>query len=337
MTFRLAGLFCLVWVPLHAQPVAGTVREEARLALHSAFWPNLHNLLWAEAWARRPAAAAEPSPAGSLPEPLAGELTAAERAAWDAALDYYDREIADLHPLFDPESATIRAATIAAGAELPAAGIAAEHYRVLTAAAPVYRKYWWPAHDRANREWIAEAGARLAALSPAAGDRLGALLGATWFNAPIRVDVVRVTGREGAFTALNPAPGHVTVASGHAAIRDWAAAEVLLHEASHLLMVPTITAFNAELKAQGKDVRRGPPESWNGNVWHVALFFTASEVVRQALAAKDISYQAFADRIGLFDRAYQQLRAPVETHWKRYVNGEVSFADAVKQTVAAIP
>jgi hypothetical protein len=321
---------------VRAQAPAELVREQAQLQLHSAFWPNLHNVLWAEAWARRPMSA-DPSPAGQLPEPLVGDLTPEERAAWDVAVEYYDREVADLHPLFDQASAAMRRALISAGRDLTAADLQPEHRRVLAEAAPVYRKYWWQAHDRANREWINAAVADVATLSPVVPDRLAQLYGTSWFTRPIRVDVVRVSSREGAFTSLDPSPGHITISSSSRGNQGWAAAEVLFHESSHLLFLPVMTAFGTELRAQGKDTRGGAPETWNANVWHVALFYSTGEVVRQALASRGITYEPYVYTMGLFERAWPQFKMPVEVYWKPYVDGDTSLSEAVTQVVRAIP
>src|SRR5262245_36676552 len=82
-----------------APPQTSLVTEVSRFQLHSAFWPNLHHALYAAAWARRPPRPARPG-ATPLPEPLTGDLTSDERAAWDGAVDYYDRELASRDLLF---------------------------------------------------------------------------------------------------------------------------------------------------------------------------------------------------------------------------------------------
>lgn len=320
---------------VRAQVPSELVREEGQLQLYSAFWPNLHNVLWAEAWARR-LTSAEPSPAGQLPEPLSGELTPQEQTAWDAAVEYYDREVADLHPLFDQASTAIRRALIGAGSDLTATDLQPEHRRVLAEAAPVYRQYWWQAHDRANREWIDATVTKVAMLSPDVPERLAQLYGTSWFTQHVRVDVVRVSSREGAFTSLDPSPGHVTVSSSNPGNQNWGAAEVLFHESSHLLFFPVMAAFGTELRAQGKDTRGGAPETWNANVWHVALFYSTGEVVRQTLASLGIAYEPYVYQMGLFERAWPQFKMPVETYWRPYVDGEISLSDAVKQVVTAI-
>ena len=310
---------------LLAQEAGEIALEQPPFVVHSAFWPNLHHVLWAEAWARRPSSG-KPSPAGSLPEPLTADLTAEERAAWDAAVSYYDRELADLHPLF--EMGPIRKLMTTVKGELPMTGLEPAHRQALAAAAAVYRKHWWPAHDRANRAWITDPMSKVASLSPAVPDRLARLYGKPWFTGGVRVDVVRVASREGAFTSIDPAPAHITISSSSPANSGWLAAEILFHESSHALAGPIMEAFAAELRAQGKSSR---------DLWHAALFYLTGEVVRQELAGRDIAFEPYLYKTGLFERAWPQYKAAIETHWKPYVNGEVSRDAAIKNVVAALP
>jgi hypothetical protein len=311
-----------------AQAPADVVREQPPFSVISAFWPNLHHVLWAEAWRRRPPT--EESAAGPMPEPLSAALTSEERAAWEAAVAYYDAEIADLHPLF--EMSSIRKAMIAAAADgLPAealakAGLDPPHHQVLAAAAPVYRKYWWPAHDAANRAWVVDPMAKVAALTPAVPERLAALFGAPWLTGRVRVDVVRVANREGAFTSIDPPPAHITISSSAPNNRDWTTAEILFHESAHAMVFPLIDAFAVELRSQRKTSR---------DLWHVALFYMTGETVRQTLAARGIAYEPYMYKTGLFNRAWPHLRTPVETHWKPFVDGQVSREVAIRNVVAA--
>jgi hypothetical protein len=318
------------------QPHPELVSTQQQFHLYSAFWPNLHSVLWAEAWASRPVKPGEQPQSGVLPERLPPAVTAAERRAWDAAVRYYDEEIADLHPLFDAQSSAIRKTLLAAPSELPATGLAAAHRQVLIDAAPVYRKHLWAIHDRANREWVTSAMAKVASLSPGVPDRLVALYGTPWFAAPVRVDVVRVSSREGAFTSMDPAPGHITLSSSSPTAQDWAAAEIIFHEASHLLFLPVVKMFGAELQAQGKNTRNGPIESWNANVWHPALFYSTGEVVRRALQARGIAYAPYVYKNGMFERTWPQFRGPIETYWKAFVDGSVTRDEAIRRLVAEL-
>ena len=318
----LAAVSFALALPALAQSTGDLVLEQKPFAVYSSFWPNLHHVLWAEAWTRRPSTD-EPSPAGAMPEPLTAELTPEEKAAWEAAVSYYDREMADLHPLF--EMGPIRKLLLAD--ELPATGLEPAHRQALAAAAPVYRKHWWPAHDRANREWAVDPMAKVASLSPAVPDRLVKLYGTPWFTGTVRIDVVRVANREGAFTSIDPAPAHITISSSAPANTGWSAAEILFHEASHALVRPLMEAFAAEQKAQGKQSR---------DLWHAALFYLTGEVVRQELAARGIAYEPYLYKTGLFDRAWPHFKTSLETFWKEYVNGEATQAEAIKKIVAAM-
>jgi hypothetical protein len=307
-----------------AQAPAEVVFEQPPFTVLSAFWPNLHHVLWAEAWRRRPPT--EENAAGPMPEPLTASLTADERTAWEAAVAYYDAEVADLHPLF--EMSSIRKAMIAAGpAEaLAKADLEPPHRQVLAAAAPVYRKYWWPAHDAANRAWVVDPMARVKALTPAVPERLAALLGSPWLTGRVRLDVVRVANREGAFTAIDPPPAHITISSSAPNNRDWTTAEILFHESAHPMAFPLIDAFAVELRSQRKTSR---------DLWHVALFYMTGDVVRQTLASRGVAYEPYMYKTGLFNRAWPHLRTPIETHWKPYVDGQVSRQVAIRNVVAA--
>lgn len=307
---------------LFAQAPADVILDQPPFRLTSAFWPNLHHVLWADAWRRRPPT--EENAAGPFPEPLTAALTPEERGAWEAAVAYYDAEVADLHPLFEMRS--IRKAMIAAGAELPADGLESPHHQVLVAAAPVYRKYWWPGHDAANRAWVADPMSKIAALTPAVPERLARLFGTPWLTGTVRVDVVRVANREGAFASIDPPPAHITISSSAPTNRDWTAAEILFHESSHAMVFPLIDAFAVELRSQRKTSR---------DLWHVALFYMTGEVVRQTLAARGVAYEPYIYKTGLFNRAWPHYRTPIETHWKPYVDGQVPREVAIRNVVTA--
>lgn len=285
--------------------------EQSLFALHSAFWPNLHQTLWAES--------------GGLGPVLTGDLSRAERAAWTAAVAYYKEEIADLHPLF--EMGPIRKVMLSATSDLPADGLKPAHRQVLAAAAPVYRRHGWPTHDRANRAWAVDPMAKVAELTPAVPERIEKLYGAQWFTSTVRVDVVPIASREGAFTSIDAPPAHITISSANPTVTGWIAAEIIFHEASHALARPILQGFGEEAKAQGKDVR---------DVWHVVLFYMTGKIVRQALAERGIAYEPYLYKTGLFDRAWPRFKAPIETYWKPYLASAVSREQAIKNVVTAI-
>jgi hypothetical protein len=305
-----------------AQPGRNVVAEVANLRFHSAFWPNLHHTLYVAAWDRR---ASGRRLAGTFPEPLTGDLTADERAAWDAAVAYYDRELASLDLLFSNRMAgPIRRAVIEAG-DTPGGGLEAAHREALDAAAPVYRKHWWPIHDRANRAWIADVIPRTQDIAKDVTARLAALYQTPWFTEPVRVDIVRVGNWQGAYTMNRPT--HVTIASGDSDAAGWNGVDVVFHEVSHTLILRIQQLIEDEARTTGKKA---------GTLWHALQFVTTGEVVREALAARKIDFTSYVYRTGLIDRAWSTFRKPLEREWMPYIQGKISLEDAVKRLVAAI-
>ena len=301
------------------------VTTQHELAFYSPFWQNLHHLLYAEAWRKRGVEGLR-SNAGTLPEPLTGDLTPEERAAWDAAIAYYDRDLADHNLLF--ELGDIRRALYAGRGKLPDKGLGKAHHDALAAAAPVYLKYWWTAHDRANRAWIAETLPRIEQLSPEVPDKLVRLYETKWFATPARVDVVRIGMRQGAYSADDPAPGYITIASGDPNNQGWHAAEVVFHESSHALFQLPSDAITREEREQRKNTR---------DLWHVALFYITGEVVREALAERKIEYSPYLYDTGLLERAWPQFKAPIEHALPPLVAGKTTLADAMHALVAEAP
>ena len=120
---------------------------------------------------------------------------------------------------------------------------------------------------------------------------------------------------------------HITASSGNPTQQQWAGVEVLFHEASHGLIAPIQERIAAAGKAGGKETR---------DLWHVVLFWTASELVREALAQRKIEYNPYIYATGLFQRAWPQFQKPVETEWAPYVAGRISLDEAVKRLVAAV-
>ena len=325
MSSTLATLgFVLLQTAAPAASQPSLVAEVSQLQLYSAFLPNLHHTLYAAAWARRPPGRGRPGSA-PLPEPLDGPLTPDERARWDAAVEYYDRELASRNLLFDEGMTALKVLLASAGDDPPQSGLAPEHRQALASAAPIYRKYWWPVHDRRNRAWIAEAVTRVSQIAPEVTRRLTQLYRTPWFTSGVRVDVVRAGIAQGAYTSTDPAT-LITVSSGDRNYAGWASAEMLYHEASHALIDQIERRIREE--AHGKNVQ---------NLWHVVLFYTVGEVVRQTLAARHVDYVPYLYATGLFDRAWPQFRGPVEREWQAYIDGRLTLEAAVTRLVTGVP
>lgn len=313
----------LLAAPAGSQPAGAPVATASQLAFHSDFLMNLHHTLFAAAWARRPGAGTLRALAGALPAPLTAPMTEAEQAAWDAAVAYYDREVASRDLLRGRGMYALKMALVAGDLSSPAVGT--ELRAVLDSAAPVYRRHFWPAHDRANREWIAKTVEGVRTIGPEVIARLTKLYTMPWFTAPVRVDVVWVGNRQGAYATEGPT--HATIASQAPNHTGWTSVEIVFHEISHTLIAPIEKQLAAAL---GDRLRE------HGVLWHVVQFYITGEAVRGVLGARGIQYEPYLYSSGLFERAWPAYRRPVEEHWRPYVDGRTTIEAAVRGTVAAV-
>jgi hypothetical protein len=293
----------------------------ANLVFHSAFWVNLHHVMFTAAWAKRPDTGGRRL-IGPLPAPLAAPLSEEERTAWNAAVAYYEREIADRDLRGGIGMTSIKRALVAE--DLAAEGVGTDLRAVLEGVAPIYRRYYWPEHDRANRDWIRATGDLLRSIERDIVQSHERLYGRPWFSSPVRVDVVWA-GR--AYTTLNPVT-HATVSPAEGSgLTGWTGVEIVLHEVCHELILPTEQALAAAFGNR-----------WNehGALWHVIQFYLTGQALKQLLRARAIDYTPYMYSTGLFDRAWRQYRKPVEEHWQPYIRGEITRAQAIERTVAAM-
>jgi hypothetical protein len=253
-------------------------------------------------------------------------MTAAERATWDAAVSYYDRELASKDLLFDSGLTAINN-SIAGVKTLSGLSIAADHRGFLEASAPIYRRYWWPQHDAANRAWIADVAQRTRPVAAQIIERLTSLYGVKWFGTPIRVDVVHAGKSQGAYTAVVPRV-HIIVASADASYAGWAGTEMLFHESSHGLIQNVEAAVDKAMTAAGKNPR---------DLWHVVLFYITGEVTRQTLSARHIEYQPYLYATGLFTRAWPMFREPVEQTVRPFVDRQTGLDEMARKLAASVP
>jgi len=327
--FNIKRAVALLALMLSSGPAAADtpVAEVSQLRIYSAFWQNLHHFLYVSAWATRPVVPRAPRLAMPLPQEPAVSLTAEEKAAWDAAVAYYDGNIASKNLNFDNGLTRIKVALADADEALGNAAIEEALRSTLLEAAPIYRKYWWRDHDAANRSWIALVSRQTSTVAAPIIERLTALYGVQWFTTPVRVDVVRAGHSLGAYTSINPRP-HIVVASGDSSYGGWAGTEMLFHEASHALFDNVRLAIESAAKAANKQPR---------DLWHVVLFYIAGELTRQQLAKNGIEYRPYLYATGLFDKAWPALREPVEGAVRPFVDGHLTLDRMAAELAHALP
>jgi hypothetical protein len=317
------GMLAAVEATAFAQQSARTV---PLFDFHSNFWVNLHQVLFHEALL----SAGKPDRRLQSNIPLtASQTTEQERADWNAAVAFYAKTFGTRQELFDDEMVRINAELAKQaddGAKLNAPSLSSELATVLRSAAPIYRKYWWAAHDKSNEDWIASQRARVRDLGPKIAAAMSKDLQQQWPAAPIRVDVCYYVPAIGhAYTTGDPP--QTTFSSSAQALQDLNGFETLFHEASHSFADTMTNALFAECGAEKKNC---------GELWHAILFYTAGVEVRRALPSADqANFTPYAYKYGLYNRGdYPKYRRVLETDWQSYLDGKAGFQAAIHSMVA---
>jgi len=233
------------------------------------------------------------------------------------------------------------------------AGLPAKLTQILEGAAPVYRANRWPADDRANRAWIKRAAPLVREQGVGLSHRLADIYQTQWPSEKIRVDVSAVANDAGAYTTLDPL--RVTIASTDSRNQGAAALEVLFHEASHGIATPVEEAIVRECRQRDKPIPR--------DLWHALIFYTTVEVIKPLMdtdgdaaddraapsgsggtdasqggrrGTKDGDYKSYAEREGLHQRGWENYLQLLTRYWQPYLQGQVTFDDAIAHMVSAL-
>jgi hypothetical protein len=343
-------------VPTTGQEVQSVFGPLPVFEFHSGFWVNLHHFLYYQARARdaakNPPASAtrNPGPAIKLGSNVRALLSPIEQKTWDAAIAYYSGEYAhkDMQVNIDlillknqlgdfedcDELTGKKKRTCDAG--LPG-GIGA----LLESVAAIYRAHWWTDHDRANRRWVARVAPLVREQGVGLSERLADVYQTKWPGTKIRVEVVAAANPSGAYTTLDPL--RVTIASTDTRNQGSAALEVLFHEASHGIAEPVEAAISRECKQRNKAIPR--------DLWHALIVYTAAEVLRPVVqdagtdsAEGDLppAPQVKPDSVPyvlqetLSQRGWEQYHLMLVLYWQPYLEGKVSFENAIAHLVSAL-
>jgi hypothetical protein len=349
-------LLAAVLPSCRAQEVESGLGPLPVFEFHSGFWVNLHHFLYHEARARaatRNARNDGSKAAGpvlkSTPGPVP-PLSAAEQNIWDRAIAYYSAEYAqkdltvnlDLvllkNQLGDFEDCNELAGKKKRSCD---AGLPGEVGPILEAAAPVYRAHWWPDHDRANRRWVIRMAPLVREQGVGLSQRLADIYQTNWPKDKIRVEVCAFANGAGAYTTLDPL--RVTISSTDPRNQGTEALEVLFHEASHDIARPVETAITRECKQRDKPIPR--------NLWHALIFYTTGEVLRPITkdsppekgggdaapppkAKPNLVPYELSDLLS--QRGWEEYHLLLVLYWQPYLDGKVSFEDAIAHLVSAV-
>jgi hypothetical protein len=169
-----------------------------------------------------------------------------------------------------------------------------------------------------QRGYIAEHGAPIS-------DRLSRAFQTPW-PAVVPVATVAHASWAGAFQTDTPLLVHIS--SGYEAHQGSGGLEQLYHEAGHAIDDSVFRALRGEAQRLKKSVRRG---FWQ-ELTHLILFYTAGYSVRERIP----EHVPYAERWGVAERSRAEY-ALLHEHWRPYLEGQITFADAISRLVRDAP
>lgn len=299
---------------------------------HSNFWVNLDQVLVHEACLR----AGKPNRMLENAAPLSATgMSKQEAADWNAAVSFYAAHYGTNPPYTPPykvdELIDVNDALAGQpddGAHLDTKSLPAELIPVLQSAAVVYRKYWWPDHNKSNEDWLASQKDRVRDLGPKLAAAMTKDLHQPWDATPVRVDIsYYVVALGNAMTTLGPS--HITYSSFDPSHKDINGFELLFHESSHTYADTVMHALAAEGGTQHKDV---------ADLWHATLFYTSGVELHRVLPAPEqASFTPYAYRYGVYRGRWVPYQHILETDWQAYLDGKTSFEAAIQSMVTDLP
>jgi hypothetical protein len=292
---------------------------------HSGLWANLHHFLYLQAL----------PPQSSRP-PRLPAMSASEKKIWDGAVAFYREHMVQRDFVSDDQLRQIDSylATMENASAIGGEIIGSDVSTVLTLAAPVYQRYWWPQHDAANRFWIKMAQPLLASLAGQMRAQLSTAYASEWPAKLIRVDIVVYANWGGAYTNIDDSDQvHTTLSSQDSGNQGFAALETLFHEASHGIVNGKTGKLGEAIQAQAKAHGIPVPDQ----LWHALIFYTVGEFARRDLERVGVDqYEPYADKKGLWAGRWHNYRSVLALFWQAHMDGNLSLNDAISQMMSAL-
>jgi hypothetical protein len=351
----LGVLVAATGAPTRAQQQDSIATPLPVFEFHSGFWLNLHHFLYHEARVRlgsKETRDASGKPVGPVLKQAAGAtvtLSPTDQKAWDNAVSYYMTNYANKDLLINIDLILLKNqiedfedCNELTGRKNPRcdAGLPGNVGTTLDGVASIYRAHWWPDHDRANRAWVSRVAPLVREQGVGLSEKLADIYQTRWPREKIRVDVSAFANSVGAYTTLDPL--RVTIASMDPRNQGSEALEVLFHEASHGIAAPVEDAISRECKQREKPIPR--------DLWHALIIYTTGEVLSPIFkdgpaekAASDTTPppqpkpgevpRALQDILS--QRGWEQYHLLLVLYWQPYLDGKVSFEDAIAHLVSA--
>jgi len=288
------------------------------------FWLNLHHFLYVLGRAAnktRDASRAAVINAPADQERGLAALSSDEQKIWLDVVTTYASGISRKGIVFDEPLPMITSTLIRTDhADKLSPAIDPTIAGLLTRAASVYRKAWWPKHYAANKAWQTE----IESLSSKFGSKVLSFITKSylmeWPVAGYEVHIAAYTNWAGAYSTT----GSLLVLSSLAPnLKQEYGLETIFHEGMHQWDDQVSQALLEQARKVGKSVPT--------DLSHGLIFFTAGEAVRHVFP----QYVPYAYKSGVWDRRNPAERGALEAIWKPYLDGhgtrDEAFTELIKR------
>jgi hypothetical protein len=297
------------------------------------FWLNLHRYLYVLGRVRNRAPDASQVAVASAPDDERQGLVSLndeEHRIWDASVTAYANGLSKRPSVFQPPLSTMTIALANTGDAIgfPLTSFDAAARDALTAAAPVYRKTWWPRHRIMNEQYVARLQQQIEGDGSAIVDALSRIYQLPWPERPYPTHVVAYANWQGAFSFTGE---RIVLSSNGNSMNDrWYPLESVFHEAMHQWDDSVGEALRAQATRQGVTVAQ--------DLSHALVFFTVGYLVQRLHS----EHRPMMDAANIWRGTLSGGRAPVERlrsaiqqTWQPYVDGRGTRDEAFAAMVAA--
>jgi hypothetical protein len=278
-----------------------------------SFWVNLHHYLYVlgrvEAGMsdikRRAVAGAPADEAAGL-----NTLDVEERQTWRQSVADYAAGLSRRDAVFDDEMVKATGTLVRAGSAQTLAnlGLPPAAQAALELAAPMYRKTWWPRHQAANRERMADLEPFVAKYGPQVLAFITRAYQESWPSAGFPVNISAFSNWAGAYSTDGTL---LVVSSMDKGTKGSQAFEIVFHEAMHQWDEEIFARLQAAAARQKVD--QVPPD-----LSHAMIFYTAGEAVGRTVPG----HVPYAQQNGMWRRGnIAAFHGVLERTWKPYLDG----------------
>jgi hypothetical protein len=242
------------------------------------------------------------------------------------ALKFYRDSVAVKDMLFD---STMRkfSTMLARNKVSDAAGWQVEALKHFKAIEAWYKKQVWPSIDSANKAWIKVVKPDLETHEENIVGRLQKIYGQPMPKQKIRVDLGIYATWAGAYSYTEE-DEHIIIGSFENANQGKLGVEIVFHEGSHFLIDSIYNFVDEYSKAKKLRINRG-------QTWHVVLFYTTGNVVKEVYAAKNISFEPYYKHAKFEENIppFKLTTTALALHWDPYMKGEGNMQESMTKVM----